>query len=76
MLVLTRRVGEVIVIDHDMNFVRQIAQKVTVFHEGHVISHGTVGEVQRDPRVIEVYLGHDRETEDAVHRKPARIRNR
>ena len=48
----------VIVIEHDMDFVRQIASKVTVLHQGRVLSEGTVAEVQADPRVIDVYLGH------------------
>jgi urea transport system ATP-binding protein len=47
----------VIVIEHDMEFVRQIARQVTVLHEGHVLCEGTMDEVQNDPRVIEVYLG-------------------
>ncbi len=47
----------VIVIEHDMTFVRQIARKVTVLHQGTVLREGTVDEVQNDPRVIEVYLG-------------------
>jgi urea transport system ATP-binding protein len=56
-----------LVIDHDMNFVRQIAHRVTVLHEGRLLCQGTIQEVQRDPKVIEVYLGQDRET-DAKHR--------
>ena len=47
----------IIVIEHDMEFVRQIARKVTVLHEGSVLCEGTMQEVQNDPRVIEVYLG-------------------
>ena len=47
----------VIVIEHDMVFVRQIARKVTVLHQGNVLCEGTVDEVQADERVIEVYLG-------------------
>src|SRR5690348_10354725 len=50
-----------LVIEHDMTFVRQIAQTVTVLDEGRVLCEGTVQEVQRDPKVIEVYLGQDRE---------------
>ncbi|HAB19650.1 MAG TPA: ABC transporter ATP-binding protein, partial [Verrucomicrobiales bacterium] len=38
-------------------FVRQIARKVTVLHQGHVLCEGTVDQVQNDERVIEVYLG-------------------
>ena len=47
----------IIVIEHDMTFVRQIARKVTVLHQGHVLKEGTVDEVQQDEQVIEVYLG-------------------
>lgn len=47
----------IIVIEHDMEFVRQIARQVTVLHEGSVLCEGTIEEVQADPRVIEVYLG-------------------
>ncbi|HEY9651495.1 MAG TPA: urea ABC transporter ATP-binding protein UrtD [Coleofasciculaceae cyanobacterium] len=47
----------IIVIEHDMEFVRQIARKVTVLHEGSVLCEGNIEEVQNDPRVIEVYLG-------------------
>ncbi len=54
-----------IVIDHDMTFVRQIARKVTVLDEGQILCQGTVQEVQRNPKVIEVYLGQDREAHAA-----------
>lgn len=47
----------VVVVEHDMDFVRSIARTVTVLHEGSVLAEGTMDEVQRDPRVIEVYLG-------------------
>lgn len=47
----------ILVIEHDMEFVRQIARKVTVLHEGSVLCEGSIEEVQSDPRVIEVYLG-------------------
>jgi urea transport system ATP-binding protein len=47
----------IIVIEHDMVFVRQIARTVTVLHQGHVLCEGSVDEVQADERVIEVYLG-------------------
>jgi len=56
---LTRLANQhsIIVIEHDMVFVRQIARKVTVLHQGTVLCEGTVNEVQNDERVIEVYLG-------------------
>ncbi|MFB2770626.1 urea ABC transporter ATP-binding protein UrtD [Pelatocladus sp. BLCC-F211] len=47
----------ILVIEHDMEFVRQIARKVTVLHQGSVLCEGNIEEVQNDPRVIEVYLG-------------------
>jgi urea transport system ATP-binding protein len=47
----------VVVIEHDMEFVRQIARKVTVLHQGSVLCEGSIQDVQNDPRVIEVYLG-------------------
>jgi urea transport system ATP-binding protein len=55
----------VLVIEHDMEFVRQIARTVTVLHQGSVLCEGPVEQVQSDPRVLEVYLGHRRETADA-----------
>ena len=48
----------VIVIEHDMNFVEDIATRVTVLHQGKVLSEGSMEHVQSDPKVIEVYLGH------------------
>jgi urea transport system ATP-binding protein len=51
----------VLVIEHDMEFVRQIARKVTVLHQGMVLCEGPVDQVQADPRVLEVYLGHRKE---------------
>jgi urea transport system ATP-binding protein len=47
-----------IVIEHDMDFVAQIASKVTVMHQGKVLAEGSMDAVQNDPRVIDVYLGH------------------
>ncbi len=55
----------VLVIEHDMEFVRRIARKVTVLHEGTVLCEGTVDEVQDDARVREIYLGRQR-TADAA----------
>jgi urea transport system ATP-binding protein len=47
----------VIVVEHDMDFVRSIARNVTVLHEGRVLAEGDMDCVQNDPRVIDVYLG-------------------
>lgn len=47
-----------IVIEHDMEFVKQIAHKVTVMHQGKILAEGSMEKVQADPRVIDVYLGH------------------
>jgi urea transport system ATP-binding protein len=57
---LLRRVAArrtVLVVEHDMDFMRRYASRVTVLHQGTVLSEGTVTEVQSDPRVQEVYLG-------------------
>lgn len=47
----------IVVVEHDMEFVRSIAHRVTVLHEGSVLTEGSMDEVQNDPRVIQVYLG-------------------
>ncbi len=47
----------VVVVEHDMDFVRQFSSKVTVMHEGTLLTEGTMAEVQRNERVAEVYLG-------------------
>ncbi|HEX2313622.1 MAG TPA: urea ABC transporter ATP-binding protein UrtD [Thermomonospora sp.] len=51
----------VIVVEHDMEFLRRYASTVTVLHEGRVLVEGDVAEVRADPRVQEVYLGRGRE---------------
>jgi urea transport system ATP-binding protein len=48
----------VLVIEHDMEFVAQIAHKVTVLHQGKILATGDMETVQNDPNVVEVYLGH------------------
>jgi len=47
----------VVVVEHDMEFVRSIAKTVTVLHEGHVLAEGSMDEVQNNAKVKEVYLG-------------------
>jgi urea transport system ATP-binding protein len=47
----------VVVVEHDMDFVRRIAQKVTVLHEGSVLAEGSLDEMKAHPKVVEVYLG-------------------
>ena len=57
---ILRRAAEtraVIVVEHDMEFVRRLNCKVTVLHEGSVLAEGSLDHVTRDPRVIDVYLG-------------------
>ncbi len=51
----------VVVVEHDMGFVRSIARQVTVLHQGSVLAEGTMDQVSSDPKVIEVYLGADDE---------------
>jgi len=57
--ILASLAGEhtVVVVEHDMDFVRSIAGTVTVLHEGRVLAEGPMRDVQGDPRVVEVYLG-------------------
>jgi urea transport system ATP-binding protein len=51
------RTRSVVVVEHDMAFVRALGVKVTVLHEGSVLAEGSIDTIQSDPRVIEVYLG-------------------
>ena len=48
----------VVVIEHDMHFVRQIAHKVTVMHQGKVLAEGPMDKIEQNEQVIDVYLGH------------------
>ena len=47
----------IIVVEHDMDFVRSIAKKVTVLHQGSILAEGNMDEIQNNPKVREVYLG-------------------
>jgi branched-chain amino acid transport system ATP-binding protein len=61
LVAVIRRINQtaaVIVVDHDMAFVRMLASNVTVFHRGAILVEGTAQNVLDDPRVREVYLGH------------------
>jgi urea transport system ATP-binding protein len=63
LLMSMARKHTLLVIEHDMTFVRQIASTITVLDEGQILCEGTVNEVQKNPKVIEVYLGQDREAD-------------
>jgi urea transport system ATP-binding protein len=56
---LTSLAGEhsVVVVEHDMDFVRALNSRVTVLHQGTVLAEGNMDQVQNDPKVVEVYLG-------------------
>ena len=58
---LTSLAGDhtVIVVEHDMEFVRSIAKQVTVLHQGSVLAEGTMDQIQSNPDVIQVYLGEE-----------------
>jgi len=72
----TERTGELLrslagdhtllVIEHDMEFIRNLDSPVTVLHEGHVLCEGSMETVQSDPRVIEVYLGVEDDLEPGI----------
>jgi branched-chain amino acid transport system ATP-binding protein/urea transport system ATP-binding protein len=54
------RSATMIVVEHDMQFIRMISSRVTVFHEGRILIEDNMDVVSADPRVREVYLGHRR----------------
>lgn len=56
----------ILVIEHDMEFVRQIARQVTVLHEGRCLCEGTMAQVQSNPQVVEVYLGRELSEESDI----------
>jgi len=57
--ILTSLAGEhsVVVVEHDMEFIRSIARKVTVLHEGSVLAQGSMKAIQENEKVRKVYLG-------------------
>jgi urea transport system ATP-binding protein len=63
---IAREGTTVLVIEHDMDFVRRFAHKVTVMHEGKILTQGSVAEVQQDETVREVYLGRPRDARGAA----------
>ncbi|KAA0241881.1 MAG: hypothetical protein EDM72_11045, partial [Chlorobiota bacterium] len=69
----------VLVVEHDMEFVRKFAKTVTVLHMGKVLCEGPMEQVQSDPRVIEVYLGkpHDviRHPKQRKVQRPGKVLN-
>ena len=54
---LNQRGMTIIVIEHDMGFVREIANRVTLLHQGRIFRQGTISEMERDPEVQRIYLG-------------------
>ena len=67
----------IVVVEHDMDFMRRFATRVTVLHQGKVLSEGTVAEVQADPKVQEVYLGRTTDAVAAIRtRSPPRLQER
>jgi urea transport system ATP-binding protein len=63
----------VLVIEHDMEFIRDLQAPVTVLHEGHVLCEGSMDQVQSDSRVIEVYLGQEHDGSEASDNNPQEV---
>jgi urea transport system ATP-binding protein len=74
LLMAMARKHTLIVIDHDMTFVRQIAQTITVLDEGKILCEGTVDDVHNNAKVREVYLGQDREFDTESPRPVGSVR--
>jgi urea transport system permease protein len=64
---IAREHATVLVIEHDMEFVRHFSNTVTVLHEGTLLCEGKMVDVQKDPRVLEVYLGREEEEAHAAN---------
>ncbi|HIK38858.1 MAG: urea ABC transporter ATP-binding protein UrtD [Geminocystis sp.] len=58
--ILNMRSCSILIVEHDMNFVRQFARRITVMHEGKILCEGNINTIQEDPKVAEVYLGRNR----------------
>ena len=46
----------ILIVEHDMQVVMELADRITVFHYGEILAEGTPAEIQNNPRVLEVYL--------------------
>jgi ABC-type branched-subunit amino acid transport system ATPase component len=56
---LVRRIAKdltILIVEHDMQVVMELAQQITVLHYGEILAEGTTAEIQQNPRVLEVYL--------------------
>jgi len=65
MLVEAAKTRAVVVVEHDMEFVRRLNCRVTVLHEGRVLAEGSLDHVTADQQVIDVYLGREEGNSDA-----------
>jgi urea transport system ATP-binding protein len=57
LLQVLKKAHTVVVVEHDMDFVRSLESPVTVLHQGSVLAEGSMDQIQNDPKVVEVYLG-------------------